>query len=167
MQLPTRDYLSFTGANGRTVAPFGTDVGKVDYPRGMCESTTTPGKIVVCDLANKRIQEMPLDGSGAPHCRVLVQFSDGTQPYTITLCGDGTTDYIITDWYQHRVLRISGVDGHPIWTAGSTLGDGPHQFKSPYDVKMLLDGRVVVADCENHRLQVLDAATRTCLQQLG
>ena len=135
----------------------------------MCESTTTPGKIVVCDWGNKRIQEMPLDGSGAPHCRVLVQFTDGIQPFAITPCGDGTTDYIITDCahhQQHRVLRISGVDGHRIWTAG-VYGSGPQQFDFPYDVKMLLDGRVIVADFYNHRLQVLDAATGAFLQPLG
>ena len=162
-----RDYPSFTGTNGRIVASVGKAVGQVNNPRGMCESTTTPGKIVVCDRWNNRIQEMPLDGSGAPYCRVLVQFTDGTKPYGITPCGDGTTDYIITDWgQQQRVLRISGVDGHPIWTVGS-YGTGPQQFNDPYDVKMLLDGRVAVADCNNHRLQVLDAATGTFLQQLG
>ena len=166
MQLPTREYLSFTEANGRIVAKEGKAVGQVIQPRGMCESTTTPDKIAVCDYASKRIQEMPLDGSGAPHCRVVAQFDDATYPFCITPCGDGTTDYIITNWGQHRVLRISGVDGHPIWTAGS-YGSGPQQFDWPFDVKMLLDGRVAVADYANHRLQVLDAATGTFLQQLG
>ena len=107
----------------------------------------------------------------ALHCRVVKQLTtvDLTRSYGITACGDGTTDYIITDYtygQQHRVLRISGVDGHPIWTAGS-FGNGPHQFTSPFDVKMLLDGRVAVVDHNNHRLQVLDAATGTFLQQLG
>ena len=164
------NYFSFTGASCRTVANEGQYVGQVDGPCGICESTTTPGWLVVCDQGNGRIQEIPLDGrSGAPHCRVMVQFTDGTYPHGITSCGDGTTDYIITDsayGQQNRVLRISGVDGHPIWTAGSTRGSGPHQFYFPSDVKMLLDGRVVVADTINHRLQVLDAATGTFLQQL-
>ena len=166
MQLPTRDYPSFTKTNRRVVAKYGEDVGQVNCPRGMCESTTTPGMIVVCDARNNPIQEMPLDGSGASHCRVLVQFIDGTRPWAITPCGDGTTDYIIIDWYPQRVLRISGVDGHRIWTAGS-WGSGPHQFNGPYDVKILLDGRVAVADRDNNRLQVLDAVTGAFLQPLG
>ena len=107
---------------------------------------------------------MPL-ASGAPLAS-WVQFTDGTKPYAITPCGDGTTDYIITDTAHRRVLRISAVDGHPIWTVGS-LGSGPHEFYYPHDVKMLLDGRVVVADTYNNRLQVLDAATGAFLQQLG
>ena len=40
------------------VATKGKAVGKVDSPRGMCESTTTPDKIVVCDWGNKRIHWM-------------------------------------------------------------------------------------------------------------
>ena len=94
---------------------------------------------------------------------MLKQFDDDTEPWAITPCGDGTTDYIIT---EHRVMRISGVDGHPIWTAGS-YGSGPQQFDWPFDVKMLLDGRVAVTDYYNKRLQVLHAATGTFLQQLG
>ena len=72
VQLPTYDV------SPRIVARSGSNVGQVDDPIGMCESTTTPDKIVVCDSHNRRIQEMPLDGSGAPHCRVVVQFTDGT-----------------------------------------------------------------------------------------
>ena len=169
MQLPTRDYLSLTEENHRIVAKKGIAVGQVHYPRGMCESSTTPGHIIVCDRTNKRIQEMPLDGSDAPHCRVLMQFTDDTKPYGITPCGDGTTDYIITDYaygQQHRVLRISGVDGSGIWTAGSK-GRDTHQFYYPSDVKMLLDGRVAVANQYNNRLQMLDVATGVFLQQLG
>ena len=132
---------------------------------GMCESTTTPGMIVVCDNGNNRIQELSLDGGGAPH--VLVQFTEDICPFDITPCGDGTTDYIITDTANNRVLRISGVNGSIIWTAGSRAGSGPHQLNSPSDVKMLLDGRAAVTDCGNNRIQVLDAATGTFLQQMG
>jgi hypothetical protein len=42
-----------------------------------------------------------------------------------------------------------------------------HINSTSIDVKMLLDGRVAVADCGNNRLQVLDAATGAFLQQLG
>lgn len=177
-QLSPRDHSSFTEVNRHTFASIGEDVGQVDNPRGMCHSTTTPGFIFVCDKKNHRIQEFSLGDvdnpteSGrdrAPHCRVVVQFPDDIEPYGITACGDGSTDFIITHAANshldhHRAMRINGVDGKIMWT---THGDALPQFSIPFDVKVLLDGRVVLADCYNNQLHILDPATGEILQQLG
>ena len=80
--------------------------------------------------------------------------------------GDCTPAYLVTDNGKHRLLRISGVDGSIVWVAGS-WGDGPQQFSFPSDVAVLLDGRVVVADSWNHRIQVLDTATGRFIEQMG
>ena len=167
----------------RLVAPFGDGEGQVSWALGVCESTTSPGHIVVCDTNAHCIKEFQLpnvtdgstqliEGEGAPHCRVVMQFTDGTCPEGITPCGN---DYIITDFgdiksAHHRVMRISS--GRVVWTAGRTFDEhdslsDSNRFHWPCDAKMLLDGRVVVADNMNNRLQVLDAATGEILQHLG
>ena len=128
----------------------GNAVGQVSDPYFMCESTD--GGIMVCDNGSKRIQELFLDGRPP---RVVIQFNDGTQPTGIVRCDNG--DFIVADYNKHRVMRIDG-RATIKWTVG-TLGNGKDQFNSPYGVAILLDGRVVVADCANNRLQVLNADT--------
>ncbi len=50
---------------------------------------------------------------------------------------------------QITALRQLGITGAP--------GDAPGQFQSPRDVAIAPDGRIVVADSGNHRIQVFDA----------
>ena len=133
------------------IANNGTGVGAVSNPYGICESVD--GGIMVCDYSNNRIQELFLDGR-AP--RVVVAFQDCTTPFAITRCE--AADYIVTDDAKHRVFRMDG-QGTIKWTTGGAQGSGVNQFNQPYGVTVLMDGRVVVADCSNNRLQVLRADT--------
>jgi len=128
----------------------GHAVGQVTCPYFMCESTD--GGIMVCDTGSKRIQEFFLDGRPP---RVVIQFNDGTYPMGIARCDNGA--YIVADNAKHRVMRIDG-RATIKWTVG-TPGNGKDQFNSPCGVAILLDGRVVVADAGNNRLQVLNADT--------
>lgn len=54
-------------------------------------------------------------------------------------------------WHVHRFAA----DGRHLATWG-TFGDGPGQFREPHALWCLPDGRVVVVDRCNHRLQVFD-----------
>ena len=143
----------------RIIASEGNAVGQVNSPFFMCLSHTGES-IVVCDYYNNRIREFYLDGRPP---RVVVQYTDATQPAGIALCDSG--DYIVTDDDKHRVLRIDS-NGATKWTIGS-YGDGPDQFKSPRSIFILSDGHVVVADRGNNRLQVLNADTGAVLGTLA
>ncbi len=101
-----------------------------------------------------------LDGSQRP--RVVAQFEG---PNGIVPCGDGTQDYIVSFYFIHQVIRISGLDGRRVWTVG-TEGDGIHQFYYPEGVVALPNGRIVVADCLNFRLQILDSLTGGFIKQI-
>ena len=135
----------------RIIASKGNAVGQVNCPLFMCLSHTGES-VVVCDYNNNRIQELYLDGRPP---RVVVQYTDETTSMGIALCDNG--DYIITEDTQHCVLRI-GQNGATKWVVGS-YGDGPNEFDCPRGVCILSDGRVVVADSRNNRLQVLNADT--------
>ena len=119
--------------------------------------------VLVCDTDSNRIQEFPLDGSTA--ARIVKVFSDGAWPHGITRIPD-SDDVIITDWNRHRVMRFTIATDTVVWAVGSH-GSGPEQFDWPYDVAVLPNGRVAVADCDNNRIQLLDAATVAFCGTLG
>jgi len=59
---------------------------------------------------------------------------------------------IVCDTYNHRVQVLSSIDGSFLFEFGSR-GDQPCQFKFPHGVCIDNQGRIIVADCNNHRLQ--------------
>ena len=137
----------------RIIAGEGENVGQVSYSYSLCLSHTGDS-VIVCDSSNYRIQEFYLDGRPT---RVILQYTDGTRPNGIVLCNNG--DYIVTDRAYHRVLRIDQ-NGATKWAVGSQ-GSGRDQFSGPDGVCILSDGRVIVADFNNNRLQVLDMVVDT------
>ena len=135
----------------RIIASKGDAVGQVVNPYFLCLSHTGES-IVVCDNNNDRIQEFYLDERPP---RIVVQYTDGTSPMGIALCDN--FDYVVIDDGKHRVLCIDH-NGATKWAVGSQ-GNGRDQFNNPGGVCVLSDGRVVVADFNNNRLQVLNADT--------
>ena len=68
-------------------------------------------------------------------------------------------DIFVADGYgAHRVHRFSSVGEH-LGTWG-TRGVGPGEFSTPHGIWALRDGRVLVADRENDRVQVFDSEGR-------
>jgi len=59
---------------------------------------------------------------------------------------------IVTDTINHRVQVLSLIDGSFLFEFGSQ-GDQPGQFSHPRAVCMANQGRIIVADCYNRRLQ--------------
>ncbi len=114
------------------------------------------------DFGN-RIQEFSLDGSQRP--RIVAQFESDSDPVGIASCGDGRQDYIVSLSSKHQVTRISGVDGSRVWTVGAR-GHGIGQFYYPKGVVALPNGRIIVADSFNHRLQTLNSRTGGCIKQI-
>ena len=72
-------------------------------------------------------------------------------PTDVAFCPQGTI-YVSDGYANARVHRFTP-EGEPI-TAWGTLGHGPGEFLNPHAIWVQPDGRVVVADRENSRLQV-------------
>jgi len=72
-------------------------------------------------------------------------------PTDVAICPRGTI-YVSDGYAGTRVHRFSPT-GEAL-TAWGEIGDGPGQFLNPHAIWVLPDGRVVVADRENNRLQV-------------
>ena len=63
---------------------------------------------------------------------------------------------IVPEFNKHFIAIIDTTNGRKIRSFGQ-YGSGQVQFKSPIGVAVTQDGCIVVADCWNHRLQVLTA----------
>lgn len=72
-------------------------------------------------------------------------------PTAVAFAPDDTI-YVSDGYANHKVHRFAP-DGTPLGSWGE-LGDGPGEFMNPHAVWVLPDGRVVVVDRENDRLQV-------------
>jgi len=59
---------------------------------------------------------------------------------------------IVCDTFNHRVQVLSSIDGSFLFEFGEE-GDRPCQFKSPRGVCIANQGRIIVADTSNRRLQ--------------
>ncbi len=73
----------------------------------------------------------------------------------VAISRDGS-ELLLTDGHgtSHAIHVYSMADGSRLRVIGS-LGDGPLQFRRPHQVWVASDDFVFVADCDNHRVQVL------------
>lgn len=99
-------------------------------------------QIVICAPNGQRL------GSIGERNRPLSPFN---HPTDVAFCPAGTI-YVSDGYAAARVHRFSAV-GEPMYAWGAP-GEGPGEFINPHAVWVLPDGRVVVADRENNRLQV-------------
>jgi len=102
-------------------------------------------QIVICAPNGQRL------GSIGERNRPHAPFN---HPTDVAFCPQGTL-YVSDGYANARVHRFSAA-GEPI-TAWGALGHGPGEFLNPHAIWVLPDGRVVVADRENNRLQVFSA----------
>lgn len=76
------------------------------------------------------------------------------QPTDVTTAPDGTI-YITDGYGNSRMIKLSP-DGVVLKIWGEH-GDGPGQFASPHNVVVAPDGRIIMTDRDNSRIQVFDA----------
>jgi hypothetical protein len=98
-------------------------------------------EIVICR------DQRRVGGLGERH-RPLHPFN---HPTAVAFCPKGTV-YVSDGYANHKIHRFSP-EGDLLASWGE-LGDGPGQFMNPHAVWVQPDGRVVIVDRENDRLQV-------------
>ena len=69
------------------------------------------------------------------------------------VCVAPSGELYVADGYGNSSVHRFGPDGDYISSFGSP-GSGPGQFRVPHSIRVSNDGRVYVADRENHRVQV-------------
>ena len=108
------------------------------------------GRLLVADTHNHRIAIYRVDGAAG----VFVDDIRGSlrTPEGVDVAADGTI--YVTSASRHNVVKIR--DGTIVAEVGGGGGDA-NQYSRPHDIEAASDGRVVVADPGNDRLQVLDA----------
>lgn len=102
-------------------------------------------EVVICDRQGRR-----QGGLGTRH-RPGKPFN---HPTDVAIAANG--DVYVSDGYAGSAVHHFAADG-ALLEAWGELGDGPGQFLTPHAIWLMTDGRAVVVDRDNNRLQVFGA----------
>jgi len=143
--LSERSFLSCAGQEGSGELEF-------QYPRGIAIDKHHR-RIIIADSDNNRLVFLSLVDlsflfSVGNHGSQPGEFNS---PSTIAI-DDDRHRIVIPDTFNHRVQVLSSIDGSFLFEFGS-YGDQPCQFNDPHGVCIDNQGRIIVADTSNHRLQ--------------
>ena len=107
------------------------------------------GRLLVADTHNHRIAIYEVDGASG----VFVDEIRGPlrKPEGVDVAADGAI--YVTSASRHNVMKIR--DGKIVGEVGEGGSDANH-YSRPHDIEAVPDGRVVIADPGNDRLQILD-----------
>jgi DNA-binding beta-propeller fold protein YncE len=76
-----------------------------------------------------------------------------SHPTDVVVASNG--EIFVADGYGNRMVHRFSADGLLIKSWGG-FGSGPGKFMTPHGINILSDGRVLVGDRENNRVQVFD-----------
>jgi DNA-binding beta-propeller fold protein YncE len=171
---PTGDPYATNWRDVAAVQVFGSGIGtgsgQFQSPQGI--AVAGDGSIYVADSLNHRIQKFDrngqfvtsLGGPGESSQPGLFQ-----EPWDVAVAPDGSV--YVADTWNHRVQHFNG-DGAYMngWgaegnTEGKATGD-PGVFFGPRGIAVDKDGRVLVSDTGNKRVQIFDG-TGTFISQFG
>lgn len=167
-------WLDRQGAFMSAIGGKGAEPGKFHYPRGLAVMESSHGsQVVVCDAWNHRIQVFNPDGTFVRQFGKIGEGSDEfNEPTAIAPAPDG--NFWVLDRCNHRV-KLMSLSGQTLSTFGSRMsldneiisnsivdyvfGNArlKRGFFFPQGLARLPDGRLVVADTNNRRLQVFGA----------
>jgi DNA-binding beta-propeller fold protein YncE len=149
------------GALLRTVGTPGAAAGQLSFPAGVAIAyppAHPEGELYVADQGNGRVSVFDLEGSFR---RTLGQAAtaffgawQGSFARLQGLAVDALGRVHALDAYQNVVQVLDGETGSFIESYGS-FGTGVGQLTVPLGIAILRDGRVVVANAENRRLEEL------------
>ena len=100
------------------------------------------------------ILDTPLNVEIIPRRAGQTFTDDLSYPRGLAITNEG--HLIVTEWSKHCITIIDPTNGKKIRSFGQR-GSGQVQFNGPVGVAVIQDGRIVVAEYYNHRLQVLTA----------
>jgi tripartite motif-containing protein 71 len=159
----TDTYQIFVfNADGTLIRQFGRPglkPGELDHPNGV--AVGEDGTVFVSDSNHARVTAFKADGTlrwnlGKPPSESGISTSSVfTLPRGITTLDDG--DVVVVDAFNFNLARISAA-GKLIERYGER-GVAPGQFNFPNDVAAS-GSRLVVADKENNRVQVVELVTQ-------
>ena len=150
----TRNYrLQVFDRNGTyfgQIGERGPDAGQFEEP--MDVAIDGAGRIYVLDTWNHRIQVFDIKGDLQ---RMITQDFYGPRGIAI----DPKTNFIYVADTGHHVVKVFNSNGQPIRVIGKTNqlpGGGEGEFNAPVGIDVTADGRVIVADTLNDRVQIFN-----------
>jgi len=108
------------------------------------------GRLLVADTGNDRIALYAFKGPSGSKLMTSWGAEMGS-PEGVAAAPDGRV--FVTNAGLDTVLALD--DGRVVHRAGGS-GSGPNLYRRPHDIHVATDGRVIVADPGNNRLQILD-----------
>ena len=157
-----------TGFSGSGFADGSTTTARFSFPSGV--ALTADGRLFIADTRNQRIRVISADGATVSTYAGIrfFGFANGStttarfrSPSGVAVTTDGRV--FVADSFNHRI-RVISADGATVSTYagdgvqgfadGSTTTAG---FDTPTDLVVASDGRVFVADTNNHRIRVISA----------
>ena len=143
--LSKQSFLSCIGHRGSGDLEF-------KYPRGIAIDKHHH-RIIIADSLNHRLVFL----SSIDLSFLFSIGKQGSQPGQFNspsgiAIDDDRHRIIVTDSFNHRVQVLSSIDGSFLFEFGS-IGKQPGQFDFPRGVCIANQGRIIVADQNNHRLQ--------------
>lgn len=134
--------------HGITVGPDGS-VFTVDDAGHDVRKYTPEGQLLL-RLGTGEPSDTGYDGKDLSTVRGGRPFN---RPTNLALSATG--ELFITDGYGNARVHVFSTDGRLLRSWGEP-GTGPGQFMLPHGIALIRDGRVLVADRENDRIQVFD-----------
>ena len=109
--------------------------------------------LLVADSCNHRIQRFSLDGEFIETWgRQGRGPGELSYPHGVAVERRSGGDIFVAEWQNNRVQRFDA-RGRPLGTWGSA-GHGSGELATPWDVALGPDGRLLVADFGNNRVQI-------------
>ena len=142
---------------GKLLSSFGkhgSEPGELDRPEGV--SLDEAGNIYVADGGNHRVQVFTDKGE---YVSTIERQFYGPRAIAI----DPQTNVVYVSDSGHHVVNVFDRSGKFIGIIGNRSqqpGDAEGEFKGPVGIDVGADGRVVVADTFNDRIQVFDRSGR-------
>ena len=125
-------------------SPHGLYIDKQDY-------------VYLTDTVHNAVFKFSTDGVHLETIKPTDEPTNGEpfdRPTDVAIAPSGEL-YVSDGYGNSRIHKFS--DKHEYQFSWGESGDAPGQFNVPHDVDVYRDGRVFIADRENHRIQVFDS----------
>lgn len=150
---PASDPIVLFDPDGHATSSWNTDVGLAHGMR-----IDRDGNLWLTDAGRHRVLKTTIDGEvllelGTPDVKGDDERTFNA-PTDLAFGADGSV-YVSDGYGNSRVVQFDP-DGGFIRSWGRR-GSGPGEFDTPHSIAVTPDGRVLVSDRHNHRIQIFDA----------